>query len=151
MIIYSPHLSPQTGLVSPGAWTPDIIHIKKYFGLSSRFGHAWFSPEWSLRPESKLEDQPQGWHLFTERIYIVMHQSEIKILIYQHIKISKYQNIKLMKANQCAGEAHGARSVYKLPTKSRGRSENHNYMTRCQIWCTIEVHRDPISKVLSEW
>ena len=23
--------------------------------------------------------------------------------------------------------------------------------TRCQIWCTIEVHRDPISKVLSEW
>ena len=25
------------------------------------------------------------------------------------------------------------------------------YMTRCQIWCTIEFHRDPISKVLSEW
>ena len=25
------------------------------------------------------------------------------------------------------------------------------HMTRCQIWCTIEVHRDPISKVLSEW
>ena len=23
--------------------------------------------------------------------------------------------------------------------------------TRCQIWCTIEFHRDPISKVLSEW
>ena len=23
--------------------------------------------------------------------------------------------------------------------------------TRCQIWCTIELHRDPISKVLSEW
>ena len=23
--------------------------------------------------------------------------------------------------------------------------------TRCQIWCTIEAHRDPISKVLSEW
>ena len=22
---------------------------------------------------------------------------------------------------------------------------------RCQIWCTIELHRDPISKVLSEW
>ena len=26
----------------------------------------------------------------------------------------------------------------------------HN-KTRCQIWCTIEFHRDPISKVLSEW
>ena len=25
------------------------------------------------------------------------------------------------------------------------------FMTRCQIWCTIEFHRDPISKVLSEW
>ena len=25
------------------------------------------------------------------------------------------------------------------------------HMTRCQIWCTIEVHRDPISKVLLEW
>ena len=24
-------------------------------------------------------------------------------------------------------------------------------MTRCQISCTIEFHRDPISKVLSEW
>ena len=24
-------------------------------------------------------------------------------------------------------------------------------MARCQIWCTIELHRDPISKVLSEW
>ena len=24
-------------------------------------------------------------------------------------------------------------------------------LTRCQIWCTIEFHRDPISKVLSEW
>ena len=24
-------------------------------------------------------------------------------------------------------------------------------MTRCQIWCTIEFHKDPISKVLSEW
>ena len=24
-------------------------------------------------------------------------------------------------------------------------------MTRCQIWCTIELHRDPISKVLLEW
>ena len=24
-------------------------------------------------------------------------------------------------------------------------------MTRCQIWCTIEFHRDPISRVLSEW
>ena len=23
--------------------------------------------------------------------------------------------------------------------------------TRCQIWCTIEAHRDPSSKVLSEW
>ena len=23
--------------------------------------------------------------------------------------------------------------------------------TRCQIWCTIELHRDPISKVLLEW
>ena len=23
--------------------------------------------------------------------------------------------------------------------------------TRCQIWGTIELHRDPISKVLSEW
>ena len=23
--------------------------------------------------------------------------------------------------------------------------------TQCQIWCTIELHRDPISKVLSEW
>ena len=23
--------------------------------------------------------------------------------------------------------------------------------TRCQIWCTIELHRDPILKVLSEW
>ena len=23
--------------------------------------------------------------------------------------------------------------------------------TRCQLWCTIELHRDPISKVLSEW
>ena len=23
--------------------------------------------------------------------------------------------------------------------------------TRCQIWCTIELQRDPISKVLSEW
>ena len=23
--------------------------------------------------------------------------------------------------------------------------------TRCQIWCTIEAHRDPISKVLSDW
>ena len=33
-----------------------------------------------------------------------------------------------MKANQCAGEAHGARSVYKLPTKGGGRSDNHNYM-----------------------
>ena len=26
-----------------------------------------------------------------------------------------------------------------------------NITTRCQIWCTIESHRDPISKVLSEW
>ena len=25
------------------------------------------------------------------------------------------------------------------------------HMTRCQIWCTIELHRDPISKVLLEW
>ena len=25
------------------------------------------------------------------------------------------------------------------------------FRTRCQIWCTIEFHRDPISKVLSEW
>ena len=25
------------------------------------------------------------------------------------------------------------------------------HKTRCQIWCTIELHRDPISKVLSEW
>ena len=24
-------------------------------------------------------------------------------------------------------------------------------MRRCQIWGTIELHRDPISKVLSEW
>ena len=24
-------------------------------------------------------------------------------------------------------------------------------LTRCQIWCTIELHRDPILKVLSEW
>ena len=27
----------------------------------------------------------------------------------------------------------------------------HDFKTRCQIWCTIEFHRDPISKVLSEW
>ena len=27
----------------------------------------------------------------------------------------------------------------------------YKLMTRCQIWCTIEFHRDPISKVLSEW
>ena len=25
------------------------------------------------------------------------------------------------------------------------------HRTRCQIWCTIELHRDPISKVLLEW
>ena len=29
--------------------------------------------------------------------------------------------------------------------------ETKTSKTRCQIWCTIEVHRDPISKVLSEW
>ena len=39
----------------------------------------------------------------------------------------------------CHGEGQGQ--------KSTGRA----IMTRCQIWCTIEVHRDPISKVLSEW
>ena len=48
--------------------------------------------------------------------------------------ILKYQNTntttKLIKANQCAGEAHGARSVYKLPTKTRGRSENQNYISQ---------------------
>ena len=29
--------------------------------------------------------------------------------------------------------------------------ENDLPRTRCQIWCTIELHRDPISKVLSQW
>ena len=30
-------------------------------------------------------------------------------------------------------------------------SDRNWIMTRCQIWCTIELHRDPISKVLLEW
>ena len=33
----------------------------------------------------------------------------------------------------------------------RYHRRRHTYYTRCQIWCTIEAHRDPISKVLSEW
>ena len=38
--------------------------------------------------------------------------------------------------------------------KSRQRKRQthwEQFRTRCQIWCTIEFHRDPISKVLSEW
>ena len=40
----------------------------------------------------------------------------------------------------------------KVP-KIRVKKENKPTLnrTRCQIWCTIDAHRDPISKVLSEW
>ena len=35
--------------------------------------------------------------------------------------------------------------------KQDGWSYCSVFKRRCQIWCTIELHRDPISKVLSEW
>ena len=38
---------------------------------------------------------------------------------------------------------HMQRSCFDIST--------HLLTTRCQIWCTIELHRDPISKVLLEW
>ena len=140
MIIYSPHLSPQAGLVSPGAWTPDIIHIKNIlvspvgldthrqikkhdFHLSEVWGR---NPNWRINPKVDI-CLPKEFTLWCTKVK--SKYWNINILKYQHIRISKYQNIKLMKANQCAGEAHGARSVYKLPTKSRGRSENHNYIS----------------------
>ena len=85
-----------------------------------------------------------------------MHQSEIKILKHQHIKILKYQNIKLLKANQCADGAHGAPSVYKLPTKGGGRSENHNYISIAD-WVIerkqfdILISDNNISELMSEF
>ena len=37
------------------------------------------------------------------------------------------------------------------PVCSDDHDDHDGHKTRCQIWCTIELHRDPISKVLSEW
>ena len=34
---------------------------------------------------------------------------------------------------------------------SKTKTERSFHKTRCQIWCTIDLHRDPISKVLLEW
>ena len=42
----------------------------------------------------------------------------------------------------------GLRMIRDVSIGTFGRGE---VKTRCQIWCTIVFHRDPISKVLSEW
>ena len=69
-----------------------------------------------------------------------------------HVRLQYIPSISGVCAGRCAWELGNCRAVRRI-SKSLKIMQwiLKETMTRCQIWCTIEAHRDPISKVLSEW